>query len=102
MLALVKPQFEAGPREVGRGGVVRDFGVHRKVLLKVAHGFEGRGLRVLGLCPSPILGSKGNVEYFLYATLDRGRAPNPLPLAELAALAVEEAMRRFGRGERRG
>lgn len=103
VLALVKPQFEAGPREVGKGGVVRDFEVHKKVLLQVASGFEARGLRILGLCPSPILGSKGNVEYFLYSTLDGGRAPNPLPLGELTALAVEEAVRKFGwRRERRG
>lgn len=97
VLALVKPQFEAGPKEVGKGGVVRDFGVHEKVLVEVALGFEREGLKVLGLFPSPLLGTKGNVEYFLYATLDQGRAPNPLPLKELANLAVREAMERFGR-----
>jgi len=97
VLALVKPQFEAGPEDVGRGGVVRDFGVHRRVLIKVAKGLEVRGLRVLGLCPSPILGAKGNVEYFLYATLDEGRVPNPLPTEVLASLAVEEAAEKFGK-----
>jgi 23S rRNA (cytidine1920-2'-O)/16S rRNA (cytidine1409-2'-O)-methyltransferase len=70
---LVKPQFEAGPKDVGKGGIVRDPLVHRRVLLDV-----GRFVIVelesdlLGLCRSAVPGTGGNVEYFFH--LGRGGA----------------------------
>ena len=66
LLALVKPQFEAGPGEVGKGGVVRDPAVHARVCAE-AEGWFGaqRGWRVVGLTPSPITGPEGNVEFLL-------------------------------------
>lgn len=67
MLPLVKPQFEAGRRAVGAGGVVRDPAARQAALDKVAAFLEGLGLEVLGSCPSPIKGPKGNQEYFLLA-----------------------------------
>lgn len=63
--ALVKPQFEAGREQVGRGGIVKDPKVHAAVLGKAALGAVEQGLRVRNLCPSPILGDKGNREFFL-------------------------------------
>lgn len=63
--ALVKPQFEAGREQVGRGGIVKDPKVHAATLGKAAIRAVEQGLRVRNLCPSPILGDKGNREFFL-------------------------------------
>jgi 23S rRNA (cytidine1920-2'-O)/16S rRNA (cytidine1409-2'-O)-methyltransferase len=65
-LALVKPQFEAGPADVGKGGVVRDPDVHRRVLARAARDAAARGAQVLGLVDSGLPGPKGNREFFLY------------------------------------
>ena len=65
LAALVKPQFEAGRQQVGRGGIVKDPKVHAAVLGKTAIWAVEQGLRVRNLCPSPILGDKGNREFFL-------------------------------------
>ena len=65
-LALVKPQFEAGPGDVGKGGVVRDPEVHRRVLDEVVARAPSWGARVVGIEPSPLLGPKGNREFFLH------------------------------------
>ena len=63
VIALIKPQFEAGRREVGRGGVVRDPQVHRRVLERVLDVAAGLGLGLRGLMPSPLRGPAGNVEF---------------------------------------
>jgi 23S rRNA (cytidine1920-2'-O)/16S rRNA (cytidine1409-2'-O)-methyltransferase len=65
VLALIKPQFEAGREEVGKGGVVRDPVVHARVCAEVAAWFEGRGWTVEGIVPSPITGPEGNVEFLI-------------------------------------
>ena len=65
-LVLVKPQFEAGRAHVGKGGVVRDPGVHREVLEHVGGWLERHGAAVLGMCDSGHPGPKGNVEYVVY------------------------------------
>ncbi|MEH3107925.1 MAG: TlyA family RNA methyltransferase [Sphingomonas fennica] len=67
-VVLVKPQFEAGRGEVGKGGVVRDPAVHARVCGDVADWFAGLGWRVDGIEPSPITGPEGNVEFLLAAT----------------------------------
>ena len=66
MVALVKPQFEAGREKVGKGGIVRDKSVHRKVVENVVKYAENADLRPCGLSYSPITGAKGNIEYLLY------------------------------------
>ncbi len=66
MIALIKPQFEAGREKVKRGGVVRDPGVHREVILKVMDKAKEEGLKTRGLIPSPLRGPAGNIEYFVY------------------------------------
>jgi 23S rRNA (cytidine1920-2'-O)/16S rRNA (cytidine1409-2'-O)-methyltransferase len=63
---LVKPQFEVGRRDVGRGGVVRDPGLHRRALASVAAGAAERGWAVLDACASPLEGAEGNREFFLH------------------------------------
>ena len=65
-LVLVKPQFEAGPADVGKGGVVRDPEVQRRVVDEVAAYAETWGARVLGEAESPVRGPKGNVEFLLH------------------------------------
>ena len=67
LVALVKPQFEAGREEVGKGGVVRDAAVHRRVCNDAAAWVESRGWRVCGIERSPITGPEGNVEFLLGA-----------------------------------
>lgn len=66
-MVLVKPQFEAGREEVGKGGVVRDPAVHARVCAAAAAWFEQAGWRVEGVTPSPITGPEGNVEFLLAA-----------------------------------
>lgn len=69
-LVLVKPQFEAGREEVGKGGVVRDPAVHQRVCDEVATWFEGQGWRIIGMDQSPITGPEGNIEFLLAARRD--------------------------------
>jgi 23S rRNA (cytidine1920-2'-O)/16S rRNA (cytidine1409-2'-O)-methyltransferase len=66
-LVLVKPQFEAGRAEVGKGGVVRDPVVHERVVTEAEQWIASAGWRVLGTVPSPITGPEGNVEFLLAA-----------------------------------
>jgi 23S rRNA (cytidine1920-2'-O)/16S rRNA (cytidine1409-2'-O)-methyltransferase len=66
VVALIKPQFEAGRREVGKGGVVRDPEVHRRVLERVLGIAAGLDLCLCGLMPSPLRGPAGNVEFLAW------------------------------------
>jgi len=66
IIALIKPQFEVGRGQVGKGGVVRDEGKHREVIASVTAFAEGLGLEVRGVTESPILGPKGNREFLIY------------------------------------
>jgi 23S rRNA (cytidine1920-2'-O)/16S rRNA (cytidine1409-2'-O)-methyltransferase len=68
LVALVKPQFEAGREEVGKGGVVRDEAVHRRVCDEAAAWVGSQAWRVLGVTQSPITGPEGNREFLLGAT----------------------------------
>jgi 23S rRNA (cytidine1920-2'-O)/16S rRNA (cytidine1409-2'-O)-methyltransferase len=69
VVALVKPQFEAGREEVGRGGVVTDPAVHEAVVVQVAEAAGAVGLERIGMAPSPITGAAGNREFFLHLRL---------------------------------
>ncbi len=66
ILALIKPQFEAGKENVGKGGVVKDPAVRAQVVDDIKSFFTARGYRVNGTVTSPILGPKGNEEYIIF------------------------------------
>lgn len=68
LVALVKPQFEAGREEVGKGGVVRDPTVHQRVCTEAKGWIESRGWTVIGIVESPITGPEGNREFLLGAS----------------------------------
>jgi len=87
IIPLIKPQFEAGPAQVGRGGVIRDPAVHREVLLRVGAECAALGRPLHALMPSPVRGADGNREFV--ALLRPG--PPSAALAELAEHAVAEA-----------
>lgn len=66
IIALIKPQFEAGRPKVGKGGVVRDEEIHRQVIRKVEDFALELGLSSRGVVESPLLGPAGNKEFFIY------------------------------------
>lgn len=68
LVALIKPQFEAGRGEVGKGGVVRDPAVHERVCAEVSAWVETQGWASAGITRSPITGPEGNVEFLIGAT----------------------------------
>jgi 23S rRNA (cytidine1920-2'-O)/16S rRNA (cytidine1409-2'-O)-methyltransferase len=66
IVALIKPQFEVGRGQVGKGGVVRDEKKHREVVAAITALAQSLDLLVLGVCDSPILGPKGNKEFLIH------------------------------------
>jgi 23S rRNA (cytidine1920-2'-O)/16S rRNA (cytidine1409-2'-O)-methyltransferase len=66
VVALVKPQFEAGRDQVGKGGIVSDPAVHETVLARVTDAAGAAGFSRLAMTPSPITGAEGNREFFLH------------------------------------
>ncbi|MGE3275271.1 MAG: TlyA family RNA methyltransferase [Vicinamibacterales bacterium] len=76
VVALVKPQFEAGRTEVGKGGLVRDPAVHARVIAEVTDAAAAVGLQRAGLEPSPITGAEGNQEFLLHLVPGNG-PPGP-------------------------
>ena len=88
IVALVKPQFEAGKDQVPRGGVVRDPATHRRVLLDLWGWALANDLTPRGLTPSPIRGPAGNVEFLLWLT---NSAADPAEFAAVTA-AVDAAV----------
>jgi len=75
IVALVKPQFEAGREDVGKGGIVRDPQVRQKTLEAVAGFSEANGYEVFGSIPSPLPGAEGNLEFLLRLRLAEGIVP---------------------------
>jgi 23S rRNA (cytidine1920-2'-O)/16S rRNA (cytidine1409-2'-O)-methyltransferase len=73
LLCLIKPQFEVGKGEVGKGGVVRNKALHEKVIDRISTFSQRLGLKVLGITESPLLGPKGNKEFFIYLKKENER-----------------------------
>ena len=68
LVALIKPQFEAGPGQVGKGGVVRDPALHHSICAMITDWWAGlAGWHVLGITESPITGPEGNKEFLIAA-----------------------------------
>ena len=63
LITLIKPQFEAGKEQVGRGGIIKNELVHQEVITKVTQGIMASGYRFMGVIESPILGTEGNKEF---------------------------------------
>ena len=82
LVALVKPQFEAGREEVGKGGVVRDPKVHQRVCEAAAEWVRAQGWDVLGVEQSPITGPEGNVEFLLGAVKRNSGEPRAAVLCQ--------------------
>jgi len=89
VVILVKPQFEAGRRDV-RGGVVRDAGVHARVVTDVATTVARHGLPPRGVIASPILGPEGNREFLLWASVPAGQARPAVKIPGWLAARVTE------------
>ena len=90
LVALVKPQFEAGKGRVGKRGVVRDPQVHEDVLRAAVEAAEEAGLVVRGLTHSPIKGPEGNIEFWMWAA----RTGEPTDLtAEAVVASAHETLR---------
>jgi 23S rRNA (cytidine1920-2'-O)/16S rRNA (cytidine1409-2'-O)-methyltransferase len=86
IVALVKPQFEAGRAQVGSGGVVRDPATHRAVLCELRAGVVKLGLVPVGLIASPLLGPAGNREFFIVLR----RTGEPFDDARIEAVVDEQ------------
>ncbi|MFB3925951.1 MAG: TlyA family RNA methyltransferase [Syntrophales bacterium] len=71
ILALIKPQFEAGREEVGKKGVVKDPAVHRRVIDDIVDFCRGLNLNIIGTCESPLPGPAGNREFFICAAKEK-------------------------------
>jgi 23S rRNA (cytidine1920-2'-O)/16S rRNA (cytidine1409-2'-O)-methyltransferase len=86
VVALIKPQFEAGKKDVARGeGVIRDPAVHRQVLLDVLADARSNGWNIKGLIRSPLLGPKGNAEFLVWLTLSGSSLEAPALVEEVLA-----------------
>jgi 23S rRNA (cytidine1920-2'-O)/16S rRNA (cytidine1409-2'-O)-methyltransferase len=88
VIALIKPQFEAGQEDVGKGGVVRDSRVHQRVLQETLGLAPTLGLTVAGLIASPLLGPAGNVEFLVWLRRSHDLAPK---IDQLISAALEQA-----------
>jgi 23S rRNA (cytidine1920-2'-O)/16S rRNA (cytidine1409-2'-O)-methyltransferase len=86
---LIKPQFEAGRDEIGKGGVVRDPAIHRLVLERTTALATANGLGTLGLEASPLQGPAGNIEFLAWLKLS---APSG-DVSTMIDLALAEAAR---------
>jgi 23S rRNA (cytidine1920-2'-O)/16S rRNA (cytidine1409-2'-O)-methyltransferase len=87
LLVLVKPQFEVGRADVGKGGLVKDAALHLQALADVADFASGAGYAVRGACPSPVTGATGNREFFLHLVAG-GEPLAPDTLQQLLRKAV--------------
>ena len=83
VVALIKPQFEAGKENVGKKGVVRDAAVHEQVINNVISFAKSEGFGIAGLDFSPIKGPEGNIEYLLHLTLGDDNAVSSEQVAQL-------------------
>ena len=77
VIALIKPQFEAGPERIGKNGVIRDIQVHKDVLNEVIDYIYEIGYQIKGLTFSPITGGEGNIEFLIHLVNSKDVDSNP-------------------------
>jgi 23S rRNA (cytidine1920-2'-O)/16S rRNA (cytidine1409-2'-O)-methyltransferase len=90
IVALIKPQFEAGREQVPQGGVVREPAVHRGVLTELTAWAESQGLGLAGLIRSPITGPAGNVEFLAHWLPGRATTVDTMTLIEGCLASAQE------------
>lgn len=93
VVALVKPQFEAGRIEVSRGrGVIRHSEARRAALERVASAFASQGATIMGAMASPVLGPAGNAEFLLHARAHHSGLAVPGPLSDTISAMIGAAV----------
>jgi len=90
VVALIKPQFEAGREQVGKKGVVREPEIHREVIVKVIEFAQSIGFKIKGLSFSPIKGPEGNIEFLVYLTKEEIENIEESVIDEIVKLAHSE------------
>lgn len=93
VIALIKPQFEAGKDDVGKGGIVRDAGTHERVLQDILEFAQLEGFMIQGLTPSPIKGATGNTEFLVWlhhTPSSTQTAPTTVPIINLIHQALAD------------
>lgn len=83
LVLLIKPQFEAGREQVGKGGIVRDQAVRDAVVADISQAVADVGFQVVGVIPCPVLGAEGNQEYLLYGRFHAATTDTALPQPSL-------------------
>ena len=102
LVCLIKPQFEAGREQVGKGGIVRDPAVHREVIRKAIGYAQENGFVFYGLTYSPMTGAKGNIEYLMMietaaaAQAEGVSDPEEDHLEDIISRVVEDAVAALG------
>jgi 23S rRNA (cytidine1920-2'-O)/16S rRNA (cytidine1409-2'-O)-methyltransferase len=91
IVCLIKPQFEAGKSEVGKGGIIKDPKVHRHVLEDLVKWFFDNGFKVIVLARSPILGTEGNAEFLVHLVARQSEPGDIAPILEKISLLLTEA-----------
>ncbi|MFU0791514.1 TlyA family RNA methyltransferase [Virgibacillus proomii] len=97
VIALIKPQFEAGKEQVGKKGIVRDPAIHQSVIKRLLAFSESEGYQVLGLTFSPITGGDGNIEFLTHLGWKKQAAVNPFSdnvIASIVHKAHNELIRK--------
>jgi len=90
VIALIKPQFEAGKENIGKKGVVRDPAVHKEVIKRIVSLARAEGFGIGGLDFSPVKGPEGNIEYLLYLTAGPENPVNEIDIDALVACSHAE------------
>ena len=91
LVLLVKPQFEAGRDQVGKGGIVRERATHEAVLGRVVAGLDAAGIFVVDVMASPVRGARGNIELLAHCRRAADRTTVATPPADIVSRAVAEA-----------
>ena len=100
MLALVKPQFEAGREQVGKGGIVKEAATQTSVLMKVSAAACQLGFQIKGVTHSAIPGADGNIEFFMWLGYDPGAAMHA-PVSGTGGTDRDRSPRRIKNGSSR-